>query len=591
MEHLTQKDLQKMILFSCEKIEKEKEEINKINVFPVPDQDTGSNMAKTLLGIKEAIDGKEFNNFSEISALILDAAMSSAQGNAGIIYTGFLADFLPELKQNIANAKDLSVAFEKGAKRARDSILNPKQGTILDVIDAAAFTLKKESETEKDIINVLKKVLDNSHQALLETREKMEVLKKANVVDAGGLAFLMILESYVEALDGPYFTKALKDKPSDKIKKFIRNLSNRYEVVSLIENPKFNEKVLKSKMKKLGDSLDIVSIGNKTKFHIHTDFPEKVKEIIEKTGNILKIKTEDMSSEVKGESSLRKVSIGIVTEDASDLPQKIVERYGVEVVKISVDWPNGKKTITGDIYRKMRKAGEKNIKFFPKTSQPSPRSYLAAFEKQLKNFDKVLCINTASKLSACKNSALQAKSMSKDKSKIFIFDSNNITAGQSLLLLKAVELIQEQKEIGEIIKELEKLSLRVHLYAVIEDPKWIRAGGRANKIQTDWITRIQKINLHPVIILKNGLVQKGGMVLARDMAEAVFKKIKKESRGRKIRVIINHADNLEEAKKLKTKLKEIKAEVCYINSASPVICVHTGPGTLIAAWAPLNISK
>ena len=588
MEHFTQKELQKMILSSCDKIEKEKEEINKINVFPVPDQDTGSNMARTLLGIKEAIDGKDFKDFSEISGIILDAAMSAAQGNAGIIYTGFLADFLPELKQDTADAKTLSVAFEKGAKRARDSILNPKQGTILDVIDAAALTLKKEAAKEKNIINILKKVLDNSHQALLETREKMEVLKKANVVDAGGLAFLMILESYVEALDGPYFAKIPEGKPSDKIRKFIKNLSYRYEVISLIENPKFSKEALKEKMKNLGDSLDIVSVGNKMKLHVHTDSPEKIEKIIEKTGNVLKIKTEDMSSEVENKSSLRKVSIGIVTEDASDLPQKIIDRYQIEAVKISVDWPNGKKIAAGDIYRKMRKAGEKSVKVFPKTSQPSPKAYSVAFEKQLKIFEKVLCINMASKLSACNNSALQAKSMSKNKDRIFILDSKSAAAGQALLLLRAVELIQEQKEVRAVMKDLEKLSSKIHLYAVIEDPKWIEAGGRVNKTQANWMRRIQKMNFHPVMILKDGLAQQGGIVLARDMAEAIFKKIKKESQRKKIRVIISHADNLEEARKLKTKLKEIKAEVSYINSASPVICSHTGPGTLIAAWAPLN---
>jgi len=591
MEHFTQKELQKMILSSCDKIEKEKEEINKINVFPVPDQDTGSNMAKTLLGIKEAIEGKNFKDFNEISNLILDAAMGSAQGNAGIIYTGFLADFLPELKKDTADAKSLSIAFEKGAKRARDSILNPKQGTILDVIDAAALTLKKEAEKEKNIINILKKVLDNSHQALLETREKMEVLKKANVVDAGGLAFLMILESYVEVLDGPYFAKVPEGKPSDKIRKFIKNLSNRYEVVSLIENPKFSKEIIKKKMKSLGDSLDIVSIGNKMKLHVHTDSPEKVKEIIEKTGNVLKLKTEDMSSEIEDKSSIRKVSIGIVVENASDLPQKIMDRYQIEAVEISVDWPNGRKITTGDIYKKMRKAGEKNIKIFPKTSQPSPKAYSAAFEKQLKSFEKVLCINMSSKLSACNNSARQAKSMSKNKDRIFIFDSKNAAAGQALLVLKAVELVQEQKDIGAILKELEKLSAKIRLYAVIENPRWIEAGGRVSKAQADWMRRIQKMNFHPVMVLKNGLPQGGGIVLARDMAEAIFKKIKKESRGKKIRIIISHADNLEEAKKLKSKLKEIGAEVSYINSASPVICSHTGPGTLIAAWAPLNNSR
>ena len=89
-----------MMLLSYKRIEENKEQINKINVFPVPDQDTGSNMAKTLLGIKEAIEGKEFKNLSEISEAALDGALTSAQGNAGVIYVGFLASFLPLLDKN-----------------------------------------------------------------------------------------------------------------------------------------------------------------------------------------------------------------------------------------------------------------------------------------------------------------------------------------------------------------------------------------------------------------------------------------------------------------------------------------------------------
>ena len=209
-----------MMLLSHKRIEENKEQINKINVFPVPDQDTGSNMAKTLLGIKTAIEGKEFKDLSEISEAALDGALTSAQGNAGVIYVGFLASFLPLLDKNPVDAKKLAIAFEKGAERARLSIQNPKEGTILDVIDAAGDVFKKEVEKETDIVNILKKATEKAKEALLATREKMEVFRRANVVDAGGLGFLMILESYLEALEEPAFAKASAGKekrPSEKL--------------------------------------------------------------------------------------------------------------------------------------------------------------------------------------------------------------------------------------------------------------------------------------------------------------------------------------------------------------------------------------
>ena len=191
-----------MLLFSWERIEKEKQEINKINVFPVPDQDTGTNLAKTLLGIKETIENREFNDLGEISEAVLDGAMTSAQGNAGIIYTGFLAGFLPALGNGESiNASQLTQAFQQGFERAEKSIQDPKEGTILDVMDATAKSFAQDIKNEKNIIILFQKANQEAHKALLATQEKMEILRKAGVVDAGGLGFLIIIESYLHILD------------------------------------------------------------------------------------------------------------------------------------------------------------------------------------------------------------------------------------------------------------------------------------------------------------------------------------------------------------------------------------------------------
>ena len=582
------------MLLSYKKIEENKEQINKINVFPVPDQDTGNNMAKTLLGIKEAIEGKEFKDLSEISEAALDGALTSAQGNAGVIYVGFLASFLPLLDKNPVDAKRLAIAFEKGAERAWKSIQNPKEGTILDVIDATAETFKEEAEKEKDILKIFKLATEKAKEALLATREKMEIFRKANVVDAGGLGFLMILESYLEALGEKKEVKK-EEMPSEKIRRFVQVLSNRYEIVSLIENPKVEEKEIKEKLKKLGNSLDIVQIGNKMKIHIHTDYPDEVKNVIRQTGQVLDLREEDMAKEVVGEPSVRKVSIGIVTEgNITLLPQKILERYQIEMADAIVDWPAGENLPGENIFQKMREAEKRGIKEFPKTSQAIPKSYLDAFKKQLEKFDKVLCISISSKLSGCYNSACQAKEMllEEQRDRVYILDTLQAAAGQTLLVLRAIELIQEQREINEVIEEIKKLIPQTHLYIVFEDPKWIEAGGRVNKSQANWIRRMKKLNLHPLMTIKDGIVTKGGIIFAKDMAETLFKKISKESQrarkeGKRIRVLIQQADNPEGAEKLRQSLKEIKAEVPFVSLASPVVCSHTGPGTLLAVWQPI----
>ncbi len=585
-----------MILLSCQNVEEHKEEINKINVFPVPDQDTGNNLSATLKGIKEVVENKEFNSLEEFSAVALDGALTAAQGNAGIIYTGFLAGFLPLLNKNPASAEKLAVAFNQGAERARQSIQNPKEGTILDVIDAAAETIEKEAKEEKDIIVILRKVLIKAEEALIATQEKMEIFKKANVVDAGGLGFLIILESYLEALE-PSSAKIIEDKEksSEKVKRFVQIISNRFEVVSLIENPKFEEKDVREKLKKLGNCLDIVQVGSRMKIHIHTDYPDEAKGIMRSLGQIQSLRIEDMAKEIVGEESVKKVSIGIVTDELADLTQKIIDRYQVEVIPYKIDWPE-KENLQGDnIYQKMREAEKQNIKKLPKTSQASPKEFLDAYNRQFeKGFKHILCLPVSSKLSGGYNSACQAKSIlpEEQKDRVFVLDSLNATGGQALLILKAIELIQSQMEIILVIEELKKEIPKIYLYAFIIDPKWLEWGGRLSSKLANWIRKFQKMGLYSFIGLKKGEVKPMGVTRAKNLAEGLFKQIEKDSKktrkkGKKIRVVITHCDNLEDAQKLKEKLKEIKAEVSFINLTGSVVGVHIGPGSLVAAWTEI----
>ena len=596
MKYITQKELKKMMLSSYEKIEKNKEEINKINVFPVPDQDTGSNAAHTLLGIKEAIEGKEFEDLKGLSEKILDGALTAAQGNTGVIYTGFLAGFLPTFKnKNSINAGELATAFIKGAERARASIQNPKEGTILDVIDAATETFEKESEKETDIIKLFKKAVEKANEALLATREKMEIFKKANVVDSGGLAYLMILESQLESLEGEEKPKIRErdEMPSERVRSFIQTLSYRYEVVFLVENEKLDREKLKKRLVGLGNSLEILKIGSKTKVHVHTDLPDEVKKIAKESGNIQALRVEDMAKEVAGERSVRKVSIGVVTDDTSCLSPKILERYQVEVVSTKLDWPELEKIPGRDIYQKMKEIEKKGIKTFPKTLQATPKDYLEAFEKQLKRFDKVLCITLSSRLSGCYNSAKQAKEIMDDPDRVFVLDSLHAAASEALLVLRAIELIQEQMDVPEIIREINELIPKTNLYVIFKDPKWVEGIGGITESQAGWIRMINKVRIYPIMVLTKGVITKGGITFAEDMVEALFKKTEKESRslrkaGKKIRVVINHADNLEGAERLKKMLKKEKGfEVSFISAEPPMICAGAGPGTLIIGWQPI----
>jgi DegV family protein with EDD domain len=293
---------------------------------------------------------------------------------------------------------------------------------------------------------------------------------------------------------------------------------------------------------------------------------------------------------INGEVSIKEVFMGLVVEDAADLPEKVLEKYQVEITPAILDWPEGERLSGGNIYQKMREADKKGIKAFPKTSQPVPKAYLDAFQKQLQRFGKVFCITISSKLSGCYNSAKLAKTMVKESQQVSILDSLNISAGQSLLVLRVIEFIQEQRGIDEIIQELKNLIPKVHLYMYFEDPKWIESSGRVTKSQANWMRRMKKNNLVPLMELKDGFFTKGGMVRARDISEALFKKIAKESKmarreNKEIRVVISHADNLKGAEELREMLKgKINAEVPFISLTAPAVGARLGPGSLVVGW-------
>ncbi|MFA5232233.1 MAG: DegV family protein [Candidatus Paceibacterota bacterium] len=592
MQEVTQNELKKMILFSCERIERDKEQINKINVFPVPDQDTGNNLSATLKGIKEQIEEKDFSSIEELSDAVLEGALTGAQGNAGIIYTGFLAGFFPALgKEKSVDAGKMALAFRKGTERAKDSIQNPREGTILDVIRAFALTFEEESKSEKDIVKIFYKALEKADEALKETPNKMELLKKAGVVDAGGLGFLMILETYLDILKEQGDLSSPKafalEREETAPKRFIQIISNRYEVVALIKNVEEPEKSIKDRLKYLGDCLDIIQIGERTKIHIHTDNPYEVRDAVKELGDIENLKIQDMAREVAGEKSIESVSIGLVIDERAGLTSKIINHYNIEVVPFKISWPGGEGLAGNTICEKIKEAKKQGLTQKPKVESIAPEFFFEAYKNQLRNFEHVLCIVSSSKLSDNYRSALKAKNLlsPEELERVFVIDSKNISAGQSLLILEAIELIKEHRGVREIKSSLENIVPKVNVYAVLENSQWWKKDSFGDR----WFKRKEEKEFL-LTQMKDGRMTPAGKVRTKDFADILFKKIdrhtsKEVKKGKRIRAVIAHGDNPEQAEQLKKSLKKFKrADISFVTITDPVTSINACPESLIAGW-------
>jgi DegV family protein with EDD domain len=281
----------------------------------------------------------------------------------------------------------------------------------------------------------------------------------------------------------------------------------------------------------------------------------------------------------------------IVIGQTAPITEELVKKYGFIITPFVIDWPEMDSLEGNNIFEKMRDAEKKGIKTVPKTSQPSIGICKKIFDDALKESESVVCITLSSQLSGAYNSAVQAKKMlnESDQSKIFIFDTFNADVSESSIALKAGELAEKGVSGEEIFKEITEMSPNVHLFGILESPKWLEANGRLNHTLSVILSQMQKIGMRPILSVKDGLVKAANLKMqAKDTAQALFKHteevIKKPlEKGKICRVAISHADALEEAEKLKKMFEEKypQVEVSFIALTGIVIGCHVGPGTLL----------
>src|SRR5215213_5139946 len=180
-----------------------REEINRINVFPVPDGDTGTNFSLTLRAVADALKARGDASLPETARTMAQAAVLGARGNSGMILAHFLLGFTDALvDRDIATAPDIARAIRQGADRLYESLDDPREGTILTVARDAALAAEPSARSSHDIGDFMRRLLEEGESALARTPELMAVLKEAGVVDAGGKGFVRMLEGVVRYIHG-----------------------------------------------------------------------------------------------------------------------------------------------------------------------------------------------------------------------------------------------------------------------------------------------------------------------------------------------------------------------------------------------------
>lgn len=292
-----------------ENIHRHVDEINDLNVFPIPDGDTGSNMLLTVRGGERAPAeaGEGVGGFARRAA---DGMLLSARGNSGVILSQFFDGIAAGLSDcEEASAEDLAQAFKVGVEHAYAAVMEPTEGTILTVArEASEFAA---SRTHADPSGFLADFLDQAHQTLANTPDMLPVLKKAGVVDSGGAGLICIVEGMAAVLNGdelpdaPLHPGESVPAPAElDLDRFTEDSELTYgyctEVLLRLQNAKtdlslFDVEVIRSFLQSVGDSVVCFRTGSIVKLHVHTKTPYKVLEYCQRFGEYLTVKIENMS--------------------------------------------------------------------------------------------------------------------------------------------------------------------------------------------------------------------------------------------------------------------------------------------------------
>jgi DegV family protein with EDD domain len=288
-----------------------------------------------------------------------------------------------------------------------------------------------------------------------------------------------------------------------------------------------------------------------------------------------------------------KEKIGLVTDEICDIPEELINENKISVVKYKLDFQE-LSGIPGNVYQKIREGEKRGIKnLLIKTSQPSINDFLSVFKEKLKNFEEVLCITFSSKVSGAYNSAIQArKFLEKElQNKVHIFDSLRGSGCEGLVVLKAVSLVQEKKDIPEVISDLTIELPNIKMLATYKNSKWLEASGRLPALGNAIINRAQKMDIKAIFGFGKGKLTVVGIKRnVKELSIALFEEFEKATKkpreaGRKIKVAIAHADSPEQAEKLKDMILSLKnTEIAFINLVCFPIGGHIGPDTITLSW-------
>ncbi|MBA3657970.1 MAG: DegV family EDD domain-containing protein [Gemmatimonadales bacterium] len=566
-----------------------RDEINRINVYPVPDGDTGTNLSLTLRAVADALRAHGDVALPATARTMARAAVLGARGNSGMLLAHFLMGFTDSLgARERANAIEVARAMRDAADRLYEALDDPREGTILTVAREAAAAAEGTAATECDLASFMRRFLAEGRLALARTPAAMAVLREAGVVDAGGSGFVRMLEGVVRYIDGaPVLAvepvappesaaaAAVMAVDADQDFQFCTEVLVRGERL-----PPANE--VRAAMRSLGGSIQVALVADVLKIHVHTDRPESVYSCAGRWGRLEETKAADMRAQHRRLVHDTGRAVALVTDSSADLDDAVLDRHHIALVPLQVTF--GDRTFRDRIELRPQEFYRwlASSRALPTTSQPSPAEFVRVLRDARAEAEAVVAVLLSAGLSGtCAAARAAVRTAGLDG--VHVVDSRSASLGIGMLALRGAELADAGWTASRIVKELERVRAQSGMLLTVDRYDNLLRSGRVSWGKA-WLAGM--LDVKPILTL-----DESGRIVPLDRVrgrEQLIPRIlalldrRLSPRPRALRFGIAHADAPAGAERVRAALvSAYRPRDCFVSLATGVLGAHVGPG----AWA------
>ncbi len=581
----------KMIFTGGKQIIQNENELNQLNVYPVPDGDTGSNMAALMRYV--VAQQYPTDNFGTLLTALADASLIGSCGNSGMILSAFFVG-LAQL-QSIAEKTTLTInefidCLASGVKQAHKAVAHPVEGTILTVMSAWLSACMENRATCQNFEALFRSTVPAAENALSQTEFLLPTLKENHVVDAGAFGFTKLILGMEKALsDTGTFDVHWEDHEISH--NHVAHHTHHTELAAdayqfcmetLLTGSLDNLDDLHKKLDPTCDSIVLNQSPTHIKAHVHTTDIMGCTELLKGYGTIIHQKIDDIKVQW-AINEHRKHKVAIVTDSSADLPEALRNEAQIHTIPNQVRLGDHSllDRLTVDLSRLYAEAGTSNFK--TSTSAPTAAIVSRYLHFLASHYDSIIVITLSSRLSSA-HQLIKNQAEHVNGAKIDVVDSLSLASGHGLLVMKAIKMLDEGHSHDEVVAALNKARENISIYVAIDEMKTMKESGRVSKIMhkiADWG------HVKPILSIDHsGQIAIAGISLGKQKS---WKKIatllkKRMDAAKEYTMLVSHTATAEQVKAFTTHLtNSIGAKIKSICETAPSVGVHAGRGAIAIA--------